>query len=197
MRAITVEVNEFSGVAGLITPGCRVDMIATMQTDGKPVARTIVQNVKVTAVGQRVVLPPQSNDPAAQAPQEIVRAITVLVKLKDAEAMELATSTGRPRLVLRSSRDEDVVQSAGVTIGELRGNEMTGFWAGAARFFASLPKATPTKAGSKATTRPDELDRRVVKVYRGGAESAVTLEVKRKDTAEASTGEGLKDATDH
>jgi len=195
MRAVTVEVNEFSGVAGLLTPGCRVDMIATMQTEGRPVARTIVQNVKITAVGQRVVLPPQSNDLASQAQPDVVRSITVLVKLKDAEAIELAASTGRPRLVLRSSRDEDVVQSAGVTMGELRGNEMSGFWAGAARFFVSLPRTTPGNATAKPTTRPEELDRRVVKVYRGGAESAVTLEIKRKDTAEASTGEGLKDAT--
>src|SRR5678815_1688554 len=46
MRAITIEVNEFSGVAGLLTPGCRVDVIATIQAEGGPVARTIVQNVK-------------------------------------------------------------------------------------------------------------------------------------------------------
>jgi pilus assembly protein CpaB len=202
MRAITIEVNEFSGVAGLLTPGCRVDVIATLQAEGGNVARTIVQNVKVTAVGQRVVLPPPPKDgePAAGQPQEIVRAITVLAKLKEAEAIELACSSGRPRLVLRSSRDEDVTTSAGITIGELRGPESTGFWNAAAKFLASLPKSTTqpsnTAFASKPTTKPsDDLAKRVVKVYRAGAESAVTLDADRPDTAEASTGsEMIKNA---
>src|SRR5215217_1929454 len=30
MRAITVEVNEFTGVAGMLTPGCRVDIVSTI-----------------------------------------------------------------------------------------------------------------------------------------------------------------------
>src|SRR5579862_4630251 len=28
MRAVTMEINEFSGVAGLLVPGCRVDVVA-------------------------------------------------------------------------------------------------------------------------------------------------------------------------
>jgi pilus assembly protein CpaB len=197
MRAITIEVNEFSGVAGLLTPGCRVDIIATLQGEGGNVARTIVQNVKVTAVGQRVVLPPPPKDgePAAGQPQEIVRAITVLAKLKEAESIELACSSGRPRLVLRSSRDEDVTSSAGITIGELRGPESTGFWNAAAKFLASLPKSTTqpsnTAVASKSTTKPTEdLAKRVVKVYRAGAESAVTLDADRENTVEAATPTG-------
>jgi pilus assembly protein CpaB len=203
MRAITIEVNEFSGVAGLLTPGCRVDVMATINNDGRPVARTIVQNIKVTAVGQRVVLPPppkegEPNAQNGQQPGEIVRSITMLAKLKEAEAIELAASSSRPRLVLRSSRDEDVVKSAGITIGELRGSS-DGFWASAAKFLAALPKPTtvPTVV-AKATTKPaDEIEKRVVKVYRAGAESAVTLEMKKLDTAEASTGDLNKSATGH
>src|SRR4051812_35812525 len=56
MRAITIEVNEFASVAGLVNPGCSVDVVATFE-DSKTrqrVARTIVQDVKVMAVGQRV-----------------------------------------------------------------------------------------------------------------------------------------------
>src|SRR5947207_6035724 len=55
MRAITIEVNEFSGVGGTIAPGSRVDVVATIQGSGgeEMSARTIVQNVKITAVGKR------------------------------------------------------------------------------------------------------------------------------------------------
>src|SRR5215208_3909279 len=49
MRAVTVEVNEFSGVAGLLVPGCCVDVVSTLpdQQTKVSIARTIVQNVKV------------------------------------------------------------------------------------------------------------------------------------------------------
>ena len=42
MRAITIEVNEYTGVGAMITPGCRVDVIATLndpKTDGR-IAKT-------------------------------------------------------------------------------------------------------------------------------------------------------------
>jgi len=49
MRAVSVEVNESSGVSGLLVPGCHVDVIATLrQADGNSqMARTIVENAKV------------------------------------------------------------------------------------------------------------------------------------------------------
>src|SRR5207245_7714987 len=58
MRAVTIEVNETSGVAGLLVPGCRVDVVSTLndQQTKVSVARTIVQNVKVLAVGQRLTV---------------------------------------------------------------------------------------------------------------------------------------------
>jgi len=195
-RAITIEVNEFSGVAGLLTPGCRVDVLATLQGDGKQIARTIVQNVKVTAVGQRVVMPTKDDNNPNQQP-EIMRSITVLATLKDSEAIELAASTGRPRLVLRSSRDEDVVKSEGITIGELRGPDREGFWASAAKFLAALPKPTTmpaTAVAAKQPTTKPEIETRVVKVFRAGAPSDVTLEINRKDTVEAAAPDGSKGA---
>src|SRR5688500_2942754 len=52
MRAMTIEVNEFSSVGGMVTPGARVDIISTMQNAGhsETMSRTIAQNVLVKAV---------------------------------------------------------------------------------------------------------------------------------------------------
>src|SRR5207237_9613368 len=113
MRAITVEVNEFTGVAGLITPGCHVDIVATINggESNTQVAKTIVQNVKVTAVGQRTTT---ASEPAGN-PNEQFKSVTVLVKLAEAEAIELACSTGRRRLVLGGGRDDEVAATAGIT----------------------------------------------------------------------------------
>src|SRR3954469_25421228 len=45
MRAVAVEVSEGSAVAGLITPGCYVDVIATFNNGDQTIATTVVQNV--------------------------------------------------------------------------------------------------------------------------------------------------------
>ncbi len=130
MRLITVEVNEFSSVAGMLAPGCRVDILASMsdpQTK-EMMARTIVENVKVQAVGQRLGAratgaegegPP--NDPAAAAAAAF-RSVTLQVAPQEAEAIHVASTAGRPWMVLRAPNDHTASRSPGVSLAELRGN---------------------------------------------------------------------------
>jgi pilus assembly protein CpaB len=185
MRAVTIEVNEFSGVAGLLSPGCHVDILATINNgeQGGQLAKTIVQNVKVQAVGQRTGAA-GPDQPPAQQPNEIARSVTVLCTLADAEAIELACATGRPRLVLRSGRDSQVVATPGISLGELRGGPIGDTALAAA---PSTTQPSPT-AIATATTQPSvespvdtvvrsEPPRRTVKIIRGGQESTVTMSV--------------------
>jgi pilus assembly protein CpaB len=176
MRAITVEVNEFSSVGGMITPGCRVDVIATIQgANSDSVARTIVQNVKVSAVGQRTANV-QSNEPAknpGDPSQEAYKSVTMLCSPEDAEAIELANSVGRPRLVLRSSKDTQLASTDGITIGELRRGVMKG---------GNDPFSTPTPAVNPSTQPSgfdDTIQRRNVKVIRGGVETTVSVRIEK------------------
>ena len=126
MRAVTVEVNEFSGVAGLLVPGCRVDVVSTLpdQQTKISIARTIVQNVKVLAVGQRLTVnnAGAKNESALSAEAAVARSVTLLVKPREAEAIELASSSGRTRLILRGSFDEGMRQGDGVSVAELLGS---------------------------------------------------------------------------
>ena len=126
MRAVTLEVNEFSGVAGLLVPGCRVDVVSTLpdQQTKISIARTIVQNVKVLAVGQRLTVNNMGakNESAMSAEAAVARSVTLLVKPREAEAIELASSSGRTRLVLRGSFDEGVRNGDGVSVAELLGS---------------------------------------------------------------------------
>jgi len=87
MRAFTIDVNEISGVAGYITPGCRVDIVQTLHdaTTNQPVARCVAQNVEVTAVGTR----------QAAGALDIPHSVTLLVTPLQAETIELASSNGR------------------------------------------------------------------------------------------------------
>lgn len=120
MRAISIEINEFSGVGGMLLPGCHVDLLATLpgETGGEMISRTVVQNVQVSAVGQRMVSQPEKKGEDAA----VFRSVTLLVTPSEAEAVELACNSGRPRLVLRSSADKSDAPTAGVTSSNLRGS---------------------------------------------------------------------------
>lgn len=174
MRAITVEVNEFSGVAGLLAPGCRVDVVMTMQGErsGESLARTICQDIKVTAVGQQVGQDKDKDDEKGPS-----RSVTLLVTPRDAEAIELGASMGRPRLVLRGSQDKELEASAGVTLAELRGDPQKQ----SADPFVNRPveHAQPaTRPSDRMVDAQPSRRTRTVQIIRAGSESTVTFEIK-------------------
>jgi pilus assembly protein CpaB len=133
MRAVTMEINEFSGVAGLIVPGCKVDVVSTFPSDnGQMMTKTVCRSLRIMAVGRKYndptpkdgkeKEPPSPRDGDAEPP--LARSVTLLVTPREAEILDLAAHTGSPRLVLRSSRDgKDDLRSGmseGVTVAELR-----------------------------------------------------------------------------
>ena len=125
MRAVAVEVSEGSAVAGLITPGCYVDVIATFNNGEQTIATTVVQNVKVQFV-QRARAPRSSNANAqtvsAGTPElGAVKTVTLIVTPKQANALELANNQGKPRLVLRGGADDSDTADAMVKQNELLG----------------------------------------------------------------------------
>jgi pilus assembly protein CpaB len=120
MRAFTIEMNEFSGVAGYLTPGCHVDIIQTMRDDdvNDTVSRTIAQNVLITAVGQRREIQP-GQDPNVDP--GLAHSVTLLVTPDQVEMLDLATKSGRPSLALRNAEDSKIYTVKGITLTELRG----------------------------------------------------------------------------
>ena len=183
MRAISVEVNEFSGVAGLITPGCRVDLLATISegSDSGQVARTIVQNVKVTAVGQRT----GAGDSAQAPPDDLSRSVTVLVSPTEAEAIELACSTGRPRLVLRGGRDQKIADTPGISLSELRGSTVQSDPVVPPQAIVVAPPPPPVVETPTPVVVDRPPPRRVIKMIKGGVESSVVLSLPDHPATEA------------
>ncbi len=174
-RALTLEVTEFSGVAGMLEPGCKVDVVSVMQDAAKKgsIARTILQDIKVSAVGRQIApahpqpgqpLPPPSNS------------VTLLVTPKQAQTLQLATNTGRPWLVLRATRDGTEVPLDSTTLADLQGapNDNTGTDAVADNTVATAP--TPATPTSDQTAVPSMV-RRSITVINGGVESQVTVQV--------------------
>jgi len=176
MRAITIEVNEFSGLAGMVLPGSVVDVVSTVQAEDNAgmTSRAVVQNVKVLAVGQRA----SASEKAAINPNngqpEPFRNVTLLVKPAEAEAIQLVTQTGRPWLVLRNGNDKQIDKSTGVSIADLRGK-------------SSAPrdsdpfgvKTTPVvdllAVSNKSVPSTQPSNEWKVKIIRGGQESEVSF----------------------
>jgi len=176
MRAITLEVNEFSAVGGFLVPGCHVDVLATVNIVSKnnePFTRIVVQNLKVQAVNSHLTPAGPGAEP------EAMRSVTLLATPKEAEEINLAASKGSPRFVLRASGDDATPFSDGVTLAELT----TGV-------HRSDPFGDAKPVGfDKSTTQPGDaaagwnnVHTRSIKAIRGGVESDVSVQLGVRDT---------------
>jgi pilus assembly protein CpaB len=184
MRAITIDVSETTSVGGMITPGCLVDVLITLNGDRSgPLTKTLVQGVKVEAVGQRM------GPPAKDAPADMFRSATLLVTPSQAEAIELASTAGRPRLILRSNSDTANTQTTGVTLAELRGTGHSNADDTAQQVVNSQPSTQPAAPVTAVEFIPKHqpTPRRVVKVIKGGVETSVTFDLPRMHGAVVST----------
>jgi pilus assembly protein CpaB len=190
-RAVTLEVNEYSGVAGLLTPGCHVDLVQTIHVkgdEGGMMAKTIVENLRVIAVGRRLShIAPAAAGGGAPEP-ELAKSVTVLATAEQAEAIDLATHVGQPRLVLRNVLDGKSAGTKGITVAELRGNrqgdtdenkikEMVAKLLGTGPGTTTKPVANDTP---KVEVKP-EPKYRAVEVIRGGASTSVRMSLNDKN----------------
>ena len=149
MRAVTIGVDMVSGGAGLIWPGDRVDLILTQTMDApalpsgrRLVATTVLDNIRVIAVDQRLV---EGATPDATEPKA-ARTVTLEVTPPQAERVSVAQRLGQLSLVVRSAD-----QPAGATAA--RAGEAT--WAGDVS-----PALNGAEPGAPATVR----------VFQGNAE---------------------------
>jgi pilus assembly protein CpaB len=108
-RAMTVKVDEASGVAGFLTPGDRVDVVVIVdkrEFDKDPLAKLLFQNLKVLGTGQKL-----ENRPGDKP--QIVPTVTLEVTPELGERLALAAQEGRISLVLRGQGDQQVVETEG------------------------------------------------------------------------------------
>lgn len=107
MRAISLSVNEITGVSGFVLPGDRVDVVVTVDNakgPGVSVTKTILQNVEVLASG--------STTETRRNHQITVQSITLVVDPKGAEALALGLHQGQVHVVLRNPVDDEVLATS-------------------------------------------------------------------------------------
>jgi pilus assembly protein CpaB len=113
MRALSVAVNEVVGVAGFVIPGTMVDVLVTGRLPGTShggddnITRTILENVRVLAAGQKV-------EQDREGKPQTVPVITLLVSPADAAKLAMASTQGKIQLALRNTIDSKKVDPPAV-----------------------------------------------------------------------------------
>lgn len=108
-RAVSIQVDEFVGVAGFVQPGSRVDVLAAGNGGPSPTAQSILQNVRVLAVDVRTAK-------GDGTPQQ-ARVVTLEVSPRQAETLTAAESTGRIKLAMRNPKDQSQSRPVQVVLG--------------------------------------------------------------------------------
>jgi pilus assembly protein CpaB len=114
-RAMTVKVDEASGVAGFLSPDNRIDVVVTMEKGAyqkDPISKVILQNLRVLGTGQRI------EKRLGEKPQ-VVPTVTLEVAPEEGERLALAMREGHISLVLRGHQDQHMVQTVGVRTASL------------------------------------------------------------------------------
>jgi pilus assembly protein CpaB len=118
MRAVTLRVNDVTGIAGFVLPGMRVDVLVTGQPPDSNTSVTAtpiqLQNLLVLSAG--TVMQPDARGQAMPA-----QTVTLLGTPEQAETLTLASADARIQLVLRNGSDQTIEKTPGHDIAELYG----------------------------------------------------------------------------
>jgi len=108
-RALSLPVNDVSGIAGLIKPGDKVDVIATLDLDsqnnvGRVVqSSAILQNIPVLAINKNL-----EDVGINETGTESQMTVTLAVNPEVTTPLILASEKGMVRLILRGHTDEEI-----------------------------------------------------------------------------------------
>ena len=114
-RAVTIKVDEASGVAGFIMPGNRVDVLLTLDQKkfgDDPITQIALQNLLVLGRGQDI-------DQKEGEKPKVVPTVTLQVTPAEAERLALAAKEGHITLALRGYTENDAIATAGVKASDL------------------------------------------------------------------------------
>lgn len=122
MRACAVKVDEVVGVAGFVTPGMHVDVLASGDPPGNPdpkegtKVKTLLQNIEVLSAGTDI------QKDAEGKPQQ-VHVVNLLVTPEQAEMLSLASNHTQIQLVLRNPLDTKIDNVPDTAMGNIFSGE--------------------------------------------------------------------------
>lgn len=151
-RAVSIRVDDVSGVAGFLLPGDRVDVLLTRETRERDVATgVILQNIAVIGVDQMT-------DTSVDRPR-LARTVTVEAKPAEAQKLALAMQVGSLSLALRQSEEHAAARTRVMSVDDLGVGPSSG---------AAVVVPAPTPAAAPA---PQIAERPVLRIRRGATVS--------------------------
>ena len=190
-RAVAVKIDDSSGVDNHLWPGCKVDVIGyfNIRRGGRneTVARAIIDNVEVAAVGQRLSTI-EATDPADKGKKaQPARAVTLFVKPDQVPILHLAEQRGKIKLAMRNSTEGLGEETPQVAVNERAvtgekdeveesetedGEKKPGLGEMFAGLFGKKPAQDPAEKALEAAPQPAQLPPVatagwVTRVYRG------------------------------
>ena len=175
MRAVTLDVSDSAGVAGMLVPGSRVDVITTLRRGKETIAKAIVENVRVQLVTRGRSGYTSKGGQTTPIENGPVKTVTLLVTPRQASAIELANSSGsKPRLVLRGIGD-----NAAGDDGLISSNELVGIEDEPMVEYIAPPPVDDSTFDNVEPEVPG--NRRAIQIIRGSAESTIYYEDEKKE----------------
>jgi pilus assembly protein CpaB len=185
-RAMAIRINDVSGIAGMIPPNSRVDIVLTTTLgNATRTAKTFMSNMRVLAMQTAV----QRSEDGRPIPATVA---TLEVTPEESERLLVAQSQGSIQLTLRGYGDPDSVVTSGATSADV---ERALRNAPVATRQAPRPRAaTPTTQAAPETVivrepaatpaRPARPDSARVEIFRGAQKSELKFQKDsvRRDT---------------
>lgn len=113
MRALTFPVDDQASIAGMLSPGDRIDILFTATSGGEAITAPLLLDVPVIATGVRTATNAAYLDQKGPARQ--FNTITISVTPANAARITLAQEAGRINVTLRQPRDDQPAQIARIT----------------------------------------------------------------------------------
>lgn len=111
-RALTLSVDEISGIAGALKPNDRVDILGIFEIGGKSITKILMQNVTILMVGSNLSHGENKEDAETNLAKSLLQgpysSITVAVTPEEAEILTFAQERGKLILALRGQTDLNV-----------------------------------------------------------------------------------------
>jgi pilus assembly protein CpaB len=167
MRAVSVQITDATGVAGMVQPNSHVDVLFTRPGSmAEAVTTTILEDVKVLSTGKQL---PTGTTPDPRAPRSPV--VTLVMSPVDAQKLELAKNQGKISLSLRNPLDTTrSTQSGPITTEALDPNQNARYLA-AKKLRTGKSPSEESKVWQELKQPPKKAEpekpRVIVDVYRG------------------------------
>ena len=118
-RAVSVKVDPVIGVAGFVTPGSHVDVLATLRRVDRdkalPYSKVILENISVLAIDQKL------EDVGGTEPQ-LVSVVTLEVDPRQAQTLIYSAHEGHLQLALRNPGDVDSIETKSIGVADIMHN---------------------------------------------------------------------------